>query len=289
VKYGNKKIPVKGLGSSDMLMHVKLFRRKKNMPWLRNTVAGLTVSILIFVVSIVGLPMGSIATASDMQAGNIDYDSGFFFVRIRYDMSLRSAGRLFGGDLPWAHDYPRAEQNLARILESVTAVKPSDGPNGSNILDLDDPELYKFPFAYMSEPGYWTLSDQEAEGLRAYLLKGGFLVFDDFRGDHWFNFEKQLKRVLPDSRLIELDISHPVFHSFFDIDTLEMPWMYNLPPRFYGVYENNDPNGRLMLVANYNNDIGEYWEYSDTGWLPIDLSNEAYKFGVNYVMYAMTH
>ena len=65
--------------------------------------------------------------------------------------------------------------------------------------------------------------------------------------------------------------------------------MYNLPPRFYGVYENNDPDGRLMLVANYNNDIGEYWEYSDTGWLPIDLSNEAYKFGVNYVMYAMTH
>ena len=58
---------------------------------------------------------------------------------------------------------------------------------------------------------------------------------------------------------------------------------------FYGVYEDNDPNARLMLVANYNNDIGEYWEYSDTGWLPIDLSNEAYKFGVNYVLYAMTH
>ena len=75
-----------------MLMRVKLFRRKKNMPWLRNTVVGFAVSVLIFVVSIVGRPMGSIATASDMQAGNIDYDSGFFFVRIRYDMSLRGAG-----------------------------------------------------------------------------------------------------------------------------------------------------------------------------------------------------
>ena len=78
----------------------------------------------------------------------------------------------------------------------------------------------------MSEPGYWTLTDAEARGLRAYLQKGGFLVFDDFRGDHWFNFERQLRRVLPDARLIELDITHPIFHAFFGIETLEMHEMY---------------------------------------------------------------
>ena len=205
-------------------------------------------------------------------------------------LGLRArGGGFFGGDLPWAHDYPRAERNLTRILDEITSLNPFQGPRGGNILTLDDPELHRFPFAYMSEPGYWTLNDDETRGLRTYLQKGGFLVFDDFRGDHWFNFEAQMRRVLPDARLIELDVTHPVFHAFFDIETLEMPWMYNLPPRFYGIFEDNDPTRRLMVIANFNNDIGEYWEYSDTGWIPIDLSNEAYKFGINYVMYSMTH
>ena len=233
----------------------------------------------------------AVGGAADVTPGNTAYDGRFVFVRLSYDMEYRGRGDalLFGGDVPWAHDYPRAERNLTKILSEITYVKPFQGSNGGNVLPLDDPELYKFPFAYMSEPGFWTMSSEEALGLREYLNKGGFLVFDDFRGDHWSNFETQLRRVLPGAKLVEIDISHPVFHSFFDIETLEMPWMYNLPPRFYGVFENNDPDQRLMVVANYNNDIGEYWEYSDTGWLPIDLSNEAYKFGVNYVMYAMTH
>ena len=229
----------------------------------------------------------------DAAPGNTEYDGRFVFVRLSYEMGLRGGvgGAFFGGrDLPWAHDYPDAERNLTKILEEVTHLDPFQGPNGGNVLAVGDSELYKFPFAYMSEPGYWTQSDAEAERLRDYLLKGGFLVFDDFRGEHWDNFEAQLGRVLPDAQLIELDIAHPVFHSFFDIKTLEMDdWMYGLPPRFYGVFEDNDPNARLMIIANYNNDIGEYWEYSETGWLPIDLTNEAYKFGVNYVMYAMTH
>ena len=261
-------------------------------PWYRSVAAGLTVLAVATVVALgsaAGPAPGRAIVSSDAAPGNTEYDGRFVFVRLSYKMGLRGGGGFFGRDLPWAHDYPRAERNLTRIIESVTSVNPFQGPNGGNVLSLDDPELHKFPFAYMSEPGYWTTTDAEARGLRAYLQKGGFLVFDDFRGDHWYNFESQLRRVLPEAQLVELDVSHPLFHSFFDIDTLEMPWMYNLPPRFYGVYEDNDPNARLMLVANYNNDIGEYWEYSDTGWLPIDLSNEAYKFGVNYVMYAMTH
>ena len=237
--------------------------------------------------------LAAVGGARDVAPGNTEYDGRFVFVRLSYEMSLRGSGggAFFGGrDLPWAHDYPRAERNLTRILDEVTHLNPFQGPNGGNVLALGDSELHKFPLAYMSEPGYWTQTDAEAESLRSYLEKGGFLIFDDFRGEHWYNFEAQLRRVLPDARLVELDVSHPVFHSFFEIKTLEMDdWMYGLPPRFYGVFEDNDPNARLMIVANYNNDIGEYWEYSDSGWLPIDLTNEAYKFGVNYVMYAMTH
>ena len=257
--------------------------------WIAVAVGILILLSSLAIESIAGRATGALAVTTDSQSGNTAYDGRFVFVRLRYEMGLRGGGRFSRRDLPWAHDYPRAERNLTKILDEVTSIRPFQGPNGGNILTLDDPTLHKFPFAYMSEPGFWTMTDTEALGLRAYLQKGGFLVFDDFRGDHWFNFEHQLRRVLPDARLVELDISHQIFHSFFDIETLAMPWMYNLPPRFYGVYEDNDPDARLIIVANYNNDIGEYWEYSDTGWVPIDLSNEAYKFGVNYVMYAMTH
>jgi hypothetical protein len=240
-------------------------------------------------VTLAALAVTTGLAAADILPGNVGYDGKFVFVRLRYEMSRGGVRGLFGGDLPWAHDYPRAERNLSRILEAVTLINPFEGPNGGNVLSLDDPELYKFPFAYMSEPGYWEMSAAEVEGLRSYLLKGGFVVFDDFRGDHWDNFTGQLQRVLPDARLMPLDISHPVFHSFFDIETLAMPPVYGRAPTFWGIFEDNDPTRRLMVVANYDNDIGEYWEYSDTGWYPIDLSNEAYKFGVNYSIYSLTH
>ena len=97
-----------------------------------------------------------------------------------------------------------------------------------------------------------------------------------------------MRVVLPDARWVPLDVSHPIFHSFFDINSLEVEGYYG-PTEWTGIFEDNDPGKRLLAVANYNHDLGELWEFSDTGYVPVDLSNEAYKFGVNYVMYAMTH
>ncbi|MCA1584235.1 MAG: DUF4159 domain-containing protein [Acidobacteria bacterium] len=213
------------------------------------------------------------------------YDGRFAFVRLRYGGS--DGG--FWREPPWAHDYPRAERHFMRILEELTFLRPHR--EASNILTLDDPELSNYPIAYMSEPGFWSMNEDETTALRNYLHKGGFLIFDDFRGAHWQNFEARMREVLPEGRLVELDATHPIFHSFFEIDSLDFVQFYerNDRPLFYGMYEDNDPQKRLLLVANYNNDIGEYWEFSDTGYVPIDLSNEAYKLGVNYVMYAMTH
>jgi hypothetical protein len=271
----------------DLLLAFDDAKRRSRMALTqRVAVVAVIVVTALVVLSFVARAAVGAGVLPDVALGNTEYDGRFVFVRLSYEMSLR----IGDGDVPWAHDYPDAERNLTKILSDVTRLNPFQGPNGGNVLPLDDSELHKFPFAYMSEPGYWVQTDAEAESLRNYLLKGGFLVFDDFRGEHWDNFEVQIGRVLPEARLVALDIAHPVFHSFFDIKTLEMDdWMYGLPPRFYGVFEDNDPNERLMLVANYNNDIGEYWEYAETGWLPIDLTNEAYQFGVNYVMYAMTH
>ena len=226
-----------------------------------------------------------------LDAANVPYDGTFTFIRLRYGMGGFGGGFRGRGLPPWAHDYPRAERNFMKILDEITGLTPFTGSTGGNILTLDDPELFKYPLAYMSEPGFWTLTEAELEGFRNYFAKGGFVIFDDFRGSHWYNFESQLGQVLPDARLIELEVSHPIFHSFFEIETLDFVQFYGRGGRavFYGVYEDNDPSARLMLIANYNNDIGEYWEYSDTGFTPIELSNEAYKLGVNYIIYSMTH
>jgi len=100
-----------------------------------------------------------------------------------------------------------------------------------------------------------------------------------------------MKRVIPGAEFVELDESHGIFDSFFRIESLKdlVSPTFAVVPAYFGLYEANDPDRRLMVIANYNNDIGEYWEYSGTGWYPIDLSNDAYKLGVNYVIYAMTH
>jgi len=238
---------------------------------------------------------------ANLDAGQVPYDGRFVFARLRFTEGVsldelgsgRGFGRRFGRGMgpPWSHDYPRAERFFAKILGEITSIQPYMGPLGGVIVDIGSKDLFRFPVAYMAEAGYWTQSAEEAANVGAYLRKGGFIIFDDFRGGDLANFETQLNRALPGVRLIELDISHPVFHAFFDIATLDFVQFYGRGERpiFFGAFEDNDPSKRLLLVANYNNDIGEYWEYSDTGWTPIDLSNEAYKLGVNYVIYALTH
>jgi uncharacterized protein DUF4159 len=218
--------------------------------------------------------------------GNTPYDGRFVFVRLRY-----SSGFGYGRRGPaWSHDYPDGEVHFTKILEEITFLRPRT--DGSNILGLDDPELFNYPVAYMAEPGGWAVSDGEAASFRQYLLKGGFAIFDDFRGYDWDNLQDQMRHVLPDARWMQLDGTSAVFHSFFEIDHPEAlipPYNQELTPSYWGIFEDNDPKKRMMVVANVNNDISEYWEFSGTGYAPVDITNEAYKFGVNYVIYGITH
>jgi hypothetical protein len=219
------------------------------------------------------------------------YDGRFSFVRIRYGAASQLAqGRFFRGEPPWAHDFPRAEFNFTKIVNELTFLRSV--PEQGNILMLDDPALGQFPIAYMSEPGFWQPNQAEVEALRSYLQKGGFIIFDDFRGYHVNNLFAQMRRVMPAASFRKLDASHPIFHSFFEINTLDPRSGYYADEgdtEWLGMFEDNDPRKRLIAIANNNHDLGELWEFSDTGYVPVDLSNEAYKFGVNYVMYAMTH
>jgi hypothetical protein len=193
----------------------------------------------------------------------------------------------------WSYDYPDMEQSFTLILKDLTAV--DERRDGSCILRMDDPELMKFPLAYLSEPGYWYPSDSEAQGLQTYLAKGGFLIVDDFHFENeWSVFEAAMRKVLPGARIDRLPLTHPIFNSFFSIPSLDIPYpgrlgQSGLMGEFYVIHRDNDPSKPLMVVINYNMDIGDYMEHSGTGFYLVDPTNEAFKFGVNYVIYGLTH
>jgi hypothetical protein len=196
---------------------------------------------------------------------NLKYDGRWAFTRLRYRSSSS-----------WNHDYPRADRHLAYIVGYVsTAPVQTDG---SNVLDLDDPEIFQHPLLYMSEPGFWDMTDAEAQNLRLHLLKGGLILFDDFETTQWNNMAAQMRRVLPENHWIEIDITHPIFHTFFDLKKIDYhhPMYPGMVPEYKALFENNDPKGRMLALANHNNDplnIGNI----DRGFFGIDPTNEAYR------------
>jgi hypothetical protein len=226
---------------------------------------------------------------------NIAYDGRFTFVRVKYTPA--PDGYWAGGRPSWSHGYPIAEENLMKIMNDLSYLGAHD--DDINVLGLDDPELCKYPVAYIIEVGWWTMNDEEEQGLRSFIQKGGFVIVDDFKmpgwrglaGGGWEPFEANMKRVFPSAKFLPMDPRDPVFHSFFEVPSLEnFPQAYNAgEPIFRGLYENNDPTRRLLMVVNYNTDISQYWEWSGRGLRPVTDTNEAYKLGVNYLMYGMTH
>jgi hypothetical protein len=214
------------------------------------------------------------------------YDGQYTFARLKF--TTGPGGYYYRGLPAWAHGYPKAETNLTKILKSVTDI--SVRVDGSRVVAIDDPALFEYPLVYATEAGFLVATDREVALLRAYILKGGFIIIDDFRGYDWQNFEALMRRVVPGEQAILLDIKHPIFHSFFDIATLEFVQAYDRgTAQFYGFFPDNNQAKPMQLIANYNNDVSEYWEFSDTGFAPIALSNEAYKLGVNYIVYGLTH
>ena len=212
---------------------------------------------------------------------NAEYDGRFTFVRLRYIVHTRPG---------WEYDYPAMERNFMTIVNDLTTLRPHI--KESNIHTMDDPALSKYSVAYLSEPGYWYPNEKEAAGLRQWLAKGGFLIVDDFLLGQWANFERSMRLVLPNAHIVKLDVSHPIFNSFFHITTLSgmtHPDSRSAKAEYLGIYEHNDPKRRLMVIVNYNNDIGDYMEWSGEGWYPVNMSNDAYKLATNYVVYGLTH
>jgi hypothetical protein len=186
----------------------------------------------------------------------------------------------------WSHDYPVAEYNLMFQLRQITAIPiTQDVP----VVELSDPELFNHPFAYMCEVQDCTLSDEEAEGLREYLLRGGFILIDDAWTEEGFaHFSGELKKAFPNRSIERITTDHPIFHTFYAITEIPViqpgrRWRAYRSPTCYGL---SDDSGRLMMLINWDNDVGDGWEWAATD---PHTGVSAYKLGINYILYAMSH
>lgn len=203
----------------------------------------------------------------------------------------------------WTTDYPDAEKNFIWRLREMTTLRVSPEPRA---LEITNPELFKYPFCYIVEPGVLNLSDYEAEILRRYLLNGGFLMLDDFWGEaEWHNVEQEMHKIFPDRPIVDLQLDHPVFHTVFDMKQKVQIPSIGIEMQLRGTgktWEREDAKEvhfravfddkkRMMIIICQNTDLGDGWEREgDNEYYFHEYSEtKAYPMGINIIFYMMTH
>lgn len=212
----------------------------------------------------------------------------FEFARLRYRG---------GYEWPrWQADYPHAEFHFSNGLRRLTRVQVS---NDSTVINLGNDDLFDYPWLYAVEVGYLNLSESEGARLKEYLLRGGFLMIDDFHGTReWVHFNAVISQIFPDRPLVSLSQHDALFNIHFDVtERIQIPGIRSVrsgrtwekggvTPGWFGIL---DDVGRVMVVVNFNQDMGDAWEHADDASYPEAFTSLAYRTGVNYVIYAMTH
>lgn len=219
----------------------------------------------------------------------------FQFARLAYASNGMGRGG-WGRREMWQTDWPDAEHHFSRGIERLTRI---DVALSGHILSASDEDIFDYPWIYAVEVGNWSLSRQEAANLRDYLLRGGFLMVDDFHGPfEWSAFLVSMEKVFPDRPIVDIPEGDEAFHVVYDLDhRIQIPSrMYSytgltwekggVNPHWRGIY---DDEGRLMVAINHNMDIGDAWEHADWPDYPENMTALAYRFGINYLVYAMTH
>jgi hypothetical protein len=226
----------------------------------------------------------------------------FVFTRLRYG---RDGWRGGAGGGTWVTDLPDADLNLSYRLQQMTSLKVD--PN-ARIIRANDPDLPNYPFLMASAPGALELAADEIEGLRNYLLNGGFFLLTDFWGDaEWNHFASMMKQVLPGKSFVELPLEHPIYHCLFSIkkknqvprvdiglrnlDSGSPTWERG--PDGQEVHHRAifDDKGRLIVLALHNSDDSDGWEWEgeDTRYFHTFAEGMAYPLAINIIYYVMTH
>ncbi len=201
------------------------------------------------------------------------------------------------GGTSWSQDYPRADRHFAEAVRRLTRVHARSVEQPVNLDDGDD--VYNWPWLVAGEMGDWKLTDAQAKKLRDYLLRGGFLMLDDFWGtEEWDRFEESMQLVFPDRPILDVGDADSIFHTVYDLDDrYQVPGQWAL--RRGRMYRNDgatpfwrgiaDDKGRLMVAISFNSDIGDSWEWADDPAYPEKYSALGIRIGVNYVVYSLTH
>lgn len=231
----------------------------------------------------------------------------FHFLRLEYT-DLPEFRRGFGfvsrngrGSGWWAQDWPDADNHFTKGVDRLTKIDIGDPRH----LPLTDDRIFDYPWIYATQTAYWDLTDAEVARLREYLLRGGFLVTDDFWGDdEWEYFRESMNRVLPNKPIPDIEETDSVMHVLYDIqakDRTFIPGSRHLR-RYGGTVQIMQPPGttpawramyddknRMVVAVNFNTDVGDAWEFADVPYYPEAMTTLAYRYGINYLIYAMTH
>jgi Domain of unknown function (DUF4159) len=228
-------------------------------------------------------------------------DAEYHFVRVEYTdrpeyhRRWGFASRDGRGEGWWLVDWPDADDHFSAGVERLTRIDTGDPRH----FRLTDDRLFDYPWIYATQTGWWGLSDAEVARLREYLLRGGFLMLDDFWGTpEWARFEESMQRVFPDRPIVEIEDANQIFHTVYDLDErYQVPGQWALRrgstyrndgeiPHWRGIF---DDKGRIMVAMSFNSDVGDSWEWADDPQYPEKYSALGIRLGVNYVIYAMTH
>jgi hypothetical protein len=250
--------------------------------------------------SAVGLAIAILATALAIfaQVTELMARTEFRFVRMEY-LDVRGAGRGFGRGW-WRQDWPEAEMHFAQGIRRLTRIDTGEGHH----LPLTDDRVFEYPWMYATQTGYWDLSDAEARRLGDYLRRGGFLVVDDFYGPaEWEVFRESMQRALPGHSIEAIADDDPIWHVLYDInERFFIAGLRHLgigrgggfymgrqgldPPEWKAI---RDDKGRIVVAINFSMDVGDAWEHADLAEYPEQMTGLAYRLGINYIIYSMTH
>lgn len=221
----------------------------------------------------------------------------FHFLRMEY-VDLPTARRGFSRGW-WRQDWPEADDHFTQGIRRLTRIDIGEQRH----LPLTDDRVYEYPWIYATQVAYWDLSENEIRRLRDYLFRGGFLVVDDFHGpEDWAVFRSSMERILPGRPILDIDETDQILRVLYDIkERTYIPGLRHLrrgpggaihvqpqaiPPTWRAIY---DDKGRMLVAINFNMDIGDAWEHADLPEYPEAMTALAYRFGINYIVYSMTH
>ncbi|MBX2836856.1 MAG: DUF4159 domain-containing protein [Gammaproteobacteria bacterium] len=223
----------------------------------------------------------------------------FHIARLVFDTN---ASHGWGPGRPWWRiDWPEAEHHFINGLQRYTVV---DVAPDSVHIELGDDALFDHPWLFAQQVGRWQISDTQVEQLGEYLRRGGFLLADDLHGPYdWETFTGVIFRALPEAAIVDIPSDDAVMDVLYELDqrtqipgrrhimandgqgnvSVRMPYS---PPRWRGI---KDGNGRWIVAINFNMDMGDSWEHADDPGYPLEMTSLGYRFGINYVIYAITH